>query len=111
MHINMRAFKKGVDSVFNLRRFCQKVEYWLARHVYPDWLLRLVLRLQGRLTFKPCALECEDLGFTEILLKDCSTFWRPWGDRDEYRVDLGYDSKGNLIGMRVWDHVLKKPAQ
>lgn len=52
-------------------------------------------------SFKPCVSRNEDLQFTELLLEDCQTTWRPWGTK-AHHVDLGYAPDGRLVGVRIW---------
>lgn len=60
--------------------------------------------------FKPCVLYNEDLRLTEMVLKDTSIVWVPWGPFKGHAVDCGYDSEGNLVGIKIWDDVRKPPA-
>lgn len=54
-------------------------------------------------SFKPCVVEYAGLRVTEMLLKDCTIVWHPYGP--VHNVDLGYDFDGKLVGIRIWDLV------
>lgn len=58
--------------------------------------------------FKPCVREVAGLGIISVILKDTTIVWQPWGPYKGHAVDLGYDSEGNLQGIRIWDKVVKK---
>lgn len=56
--------------------------------------------------FKPHVVENSDLGCTEMLLQDTQITWKPWG-APQHSVDLGYDSDGHLVGVKIWDLVAR----
>ena len=86
-----------------------RFKYRLSKRM-PNWLLEWYLeKFHGFPRFKPCAIQWDEVGCTEIILKDTMTIWKPWGPPD-HSVDLGYDAEGNLIGIKVWDKVLKREA-
>lgn len=54
--------------------------------------------------FKPQVIETSELGLTELILADTQTVWRslPIPGVNGHCVDLGYDSLGKLVGVKVW---------
>lgn len=54
--------------------------------------------------FKPCVMQYDEIGRTEIILEDTLIVWRPWGPPG-HCVDLGYAEDGRLVAMAVWDRV------
>lgn len=60
--------------------------------------------------FKPGVFYHEEDRLTEIVLKDCFTVWCPLAPVGAkyagHFVDLGYDSDGDLVGIRIWGTVL-----
>jgi len=62
--------------------------------------------------FGPKILYNEKHRATEIILRDTAITWQPWAgpykDYTDHAVDLGYDTLGNLAGVRVWDDIRKR---
>ncbi len=79
----------AVRRTWRERLFSWPWRPWIAKHITP---------------FEPHVLENENLQMTEIILKDAHIGWLPWGPK-EHAVDLGYDTDGNLVGIRIWDSV------
>jgi hypothetical protein len=59
--------------------------------------------------FKPCVLYYEDMRITEMLLREASIVWCPWGPYKGHAVYCGYDmATGELVGIKIWDDVRKR---
>lgn len=61
--------------------------------------------------FKPCVIYNEELRLTEMVLKDVSIVWCPWGPTKGHAVDCGYDMEGNLVAIKIWDDVRTRPVR
>jgi hypothetical protein len=69
-----------------------------------------VISLPGEIAdFVPHVAENREAGFTEMILRDCLTVWRPLVQNGPHHVDLGYDRHGALVGIRIWELVASTP--
>jgi hypothetical protein len=59
--------------------------------------------------FKPHVGFNEAMKITDIVLKDTSIVWCPYGDPNT--VDLGYDFDGNLVAVQIWEDVRFRPTR
>lgn len=75
-------------------------------------LLLAALQSEETASFKPGVFYNDDLKLTEILLEDTWVAWHPWGSEfiKGHAIDCGYNESGDLVGMKVWDDVRKRPV-
>jgi len=60
--------------------------------------------------FRPCVVQWDEIGATEIVLEDTLIIWQPWGPYKGHAVDLGYTEAGKLVGIKIWDRVAERTA-
>src|ERR1700677_4620114 len=63
-----------------------------------------------RRPFRPGVFYNDQERLTEIVLKDCFTVWCPLAANTGHFVDLGYDSEGQLVGIRIWGDVREQDS-
>lgn len=84
-----------------------RIGYLFGRFA-PQWAVEWWLEYRhGMKPFRPCAIQFDEDGSTQILLTDEFTVWRQWGSPD-HPVDLGYNKDGRLIGVRIGGRVLTR---
>lgn len=58
--------------------------------------------------FKPCIIQWDEVGATEMVLEDALIVYQPWGPFEGHAVDLGYNAAGRLVGIKIWDRVAER---
>lgn len=78
---------------------------WVGLHFGERYIDKMLAPNHDEPPFKPGVFYHEQDKITEIVLKDCFTVWCPLAGTTAHFVDLGYDSEGELVGIRVWGDV------